>query len=182
MRCAFFFLAKEKKTFLSIIQRKFFALSFLLSLCLSFSLSLSLFVQVIFEGRRERDCFSAAVLLLQSSSSLSRGCVLACLCSFSFLSLSVCAYLLKESEEEKKGRKRKKKTKKDGPFFFLSLNQIFLHNTLLEYEEDEREEHCYCDYYFYRERAERLQTGRYFLLFLAYAIFSRREKRKERTF
>jgi hypothetical protein len=96
--------------------------------------------------------------------------------------LSVCAYLLKESEEEKKGRKRKKKTKKDGPFFFLSLNQIFLHNTLLEYEEDEREEHCYCDYYFYRERAERLQTGRYFLLFLAYAIFSRREKRKERTF
>ena len=174
----FFFLAKEKKTFLSIIQRKFFALSFLLSLCLSFSLSLSLFVQVIFEGRRERDCFSAAVLLLQSSSSLSRGCVLAYLCSFSFLSLSVCAYLLKESEEEKKRRKKRPKRR---TFFFLSLNQIFLHNTLKEYEEDEREEHCCCDS-FYRERAERLQTGRYFLLFLVCAIFSRREKRKERTF
>ena len=90
-------------------------------------------------------------------------------------------YLLKESEEEKKGRKRKKKDQKDGPFFFLSLNQIFLHNTL-EYEEDEGEEHYCCDYYFYRERAERLQTGRYFLLFLVCAIFSRREKRKKRTF
>ena len=178
----FFFSRKGKKNVslnnTTEVLRAFF---FALSLSLFLSLSLSLFVHVIFEGRRERDCFSAAVLL-QSSSSLSRGCVLACLCSFSFLSLSVCAYLLKESEEEKKGRKRKKKTKKDGPFFFLSLNQIFLHNTLREYEEDEREEHCYCDYYFYRERAERLQTGRYFLLFLAYAIFSRREKRKERTF
>jgi hypothetical protein len=84
-------------------------------------------------------------------------------------------------KKRKKDERGKKRQKKDGPFF-LSLNQIFLHNTLLEYEEDEREEHCYCDYYFYRERAERLQTGRYFLLFLAYAIFSRREKRKERTF
>ena len=54
----FFFLAKEKKTFLSKYNT-FFALSFLLSLCLSFSLSLSLslFVQVIFEGRRERLLF-----------------------------------------------------------------------------------------------------------------------------
>ena len=84
-------------------------------------------------------------------------------------------------KKRKKDERGKKRQKKDGPFF-LSLNQIFLHNTLLEYEEDEREEHCYCDYYFYRERAERLQTGRYFLLFLAYAIFSRREKRKKRTF
>ena len=140
-------------------------------------------MQVIFEGRRERETAFLPLFFCCSCCRLAvRGCVVACLCSFSFLSLSVCAYLLKESEEEKKGRKRKKKTKKDGPFFFLSLNQIFLHNTLLEYEEDEREEHCYCDYYFYRERAERLQTGRYFLLFLAYAIFSRREKRKERTF
>ena len=85
----FFFLAKEKKTFLSIQQvlRAFF---FALSLSLFLSLSLSLFVRVIFEGRRERDCFSAAVLL-QLLSSLSRGCVvLACLCSFSFLPSSVC--------------------------------------------------------------------------------------------
>jgi hypothetical protein len=86
---------------------------------------------------------------------------------------------VKKRKKDERGKKRPKKT---DLFFFLSLNQIFLHNTLLEYEEDEREEHCYCDYYFYRERAERLQTGRYFLLFLAYAIFSRREKRKERTF
>ena len=81
---------------------------------------------------------------------------------------------------KKRKKDEREKKEKDGPFF-LSLNQIFLHNTLKEYEEDEREEHYCCDS-FYRERAERLQTGRYFLLFLVCAIFSRREKRKERTF
>jgi hypothetical protein len=63
-------------------------------------------------------------------------------------------YLLKESEEEKKGRKRKKKDQKDGPFFSFSESNLYK-NTLLEYEEDEREEHYCCDS-FYRERAERL--------------------------
>ena len=64
----FFFLAKEKKRFSQQKQvlRAFF---FALSLSLFLSLSLSLFVHVIFEGRRERDCFSAAVLLLQLLSS-----------------------------------------------------------------------------------------------------------------
>ena len=122
----FFFLAKEKKTFLSTIQRKFFALSFLLSLCLSFSLSLSLFVRVIFEGRRERDCFSAAVLL-QLLSSLSRGCVvLACLCSFSFLPSSVCLRVSfkRKWRREKRTKEEKKDQKETDLSFFLSLNQI----------------------------------------------------------
>ena len=81
--------------------------------------------------------------------------------------------------KKRKRTKEEKKDQKDGPFF--SFSESNLYKNTLEYEEDEREEHCCCDS-FYRERAERLQTGRYFLLFLVYAIFSRREKRKERTF
>ena len=81
----FFFLAKEKKRFSQ--YNKFFALSFLLSLCLSFSLSLSAqTVKVIFEGRRE----TAFLPLFFCSRRLARGCVVVYLCSFSFLLLSLC--------------------------------------------------------------------------------------------
>ena len=123
----FFFSQRKKKRFSQHNGSSLFALSFLLSLCLSLSLSLSLslFVQVIFEGGRERDCFSAAVLL-QLLSSLSRGCVPSRVSALSlfFRCLSV-RVSFKESEEEKKGqRKRKKKTKKTDLSFFLSLNHI----------------------------------------------------------
>ena len=114
----FFFLAKEKKTFLST---KTSSSRFLFcSLSVSLSLSLSLFVQVIFEGRRERLLFcrcSFAVVVSLFAAASSRVSAL----SLFFRCLRV--YLLKESEEEKKGRKRKKKTKKTD-LFFLSLNQI----------------------------------------------------------
>ena len=82
----FFFLAKEKKTFLSIqqvLRAFFFALS--LSLFLSLSLSAQT-VKVIFEGRRE----TAFLPLFFCSRRLARGCVVVYLCSFSFLLLSLC--------------------------------------------------------------------------------------------
>jgi len=58
---------------------------------------------------------------------------------------------VKKRKKDERGKKRPKRR----TFFFSFSESNLYKNTLLEYEEDEGEEHYYCDS-FYRERAERL--------------------------